>query len=563
MSIPKEPRQMMINMMYLVLTALLALNVSAEILNAFHVVNKGMSVSNAATDRKTDATMADFKAQLAIDKDKTTPWMNKAQDATDIVAKMNKQVTRYMELLVEKSGGWVEVDKTGKEGAHHKDGKWDSDKGRLEDDRNLEAGSVYMYEQKRADSLRKAIIATRNQLLGLLKDEPAAIQTSFSQNLPLQEPSEKMKNPEGEEKSWEEGNFEMVPTIACLTILNKFQNDAKNSQAQLMDYFYNRIYGKTQKVDVFVAKVIAPSSYILQGQDYKADIFVAAYSSSVQPTVYIGGLNGNAKKDPTDKDGKTYLPTAENPVSGSNTLPIEGGMGKFTQKASGQGEQKYSGAVMVPDPTGKPIYYPFEASYTSAAAAAIVSSDNLNIIYAGIPNPFHVSVPGFSSDKVSASVSEGSFTGAKGAYTANMASTMVGKKVTVRVVVDDQGNKKQIGQGQEFVVKRIPDPVAMVAGRFDGTIHTGELKASPGPIATLKDFYFEGVKFAITSYTFVFIAKRQDPFIKQNTGLAWSADAMNKLKDAHPGDFILIKDIRAKGPDGTTRNLNTISLQIN
>src|SRR5690349_6914719 len=144
MSIPKEPRQMMINMMYLVLTALLALNVSAEILNAFHVVNRGMTVSNAATDRKTKATMADFQAQNAIDAQKTGPCMKKAQDATALVDKFNKQVNRYMELLVEKSGGWIEVDKTGKEGTHHKDGKWTPDLGRLDDDRNLEAGSVYM-----------------------------------------------------------------------------------------------------------------------------------------------------------------------------------------------------------------------------------------------------------------------------------------------------------------------------------------------------------------------------------------------------------------------------------
>src|SRR5437867_12972054 len=78
---PKEPRQLMINLMYLVLTALLALNVSAEILHAFHVVNTGLDVSSTAESEKNDQTFAAFKEQLKNDQERTLPFYNKAEQA--------------------------------------------------------------------------------------------------------------------------------------------------------------------------------------------------------------------------------------------------------------------------------------------------------------------------------------------------------------------------------------------------------------------------------------------------------------------------------------------------
>src|SRR5438874_2555039 len=149
MSIPKEPRQMMINMMYLVLTALLALNVSAEILNAFHVVNDGISHSNGSVDSKNGQTMSAFQDQLSKDEAKTRPYFEKAEQTEKLVGNLNKQINRYMDLIVDKSGGWNDP-----KGINHKTG-WKSELGELEDDKNLEVGTHYMVEEKRADSLKK------------------------------------------------------------------------------------------------------------------------------------------------------------------------------------------------------------------------------------------------------------------------------------------------------------------------------------------------------------------------------------------------------------------------
>jgi hypothetical protein len=552
MSIPKEPRQMMINMMYLVLTALLALNVSAEILNAFHVVNEGIVNSNISVDNKNAKAMEAFQSSMEKDAAKTKPWMDKANAIKDESEKIIKEIDEITDEIVKQTGGWTD------EAGNHFDTGWSSEKGHLADEKNLDVSTRLMVEEKKGYELQDKLIELRKKIIDMIEDpvKKKEIEAQLPLNVP---PKDQMfKNAEGQSKDWVNMNFHMIPTIAAITLLNKFKNDIKNSESMMIDYFLQQINAKDFKFDKLTARVIAPTSYVMQGQKYTADIFVAAFNSTQNPEVIIGPLNANAKKDP---DGG-FLETKENPVNGGKTIEVKGGMGKYEVAASGEGEQKYSGAVKVVGPDGTPTYYPFEAAYTSAKGSAVVSSDNLNIIYAGVPNPFSVSVPGFSADKVTATANVGSFTGSKGKYVANMAATDIGKKVTITVTVDDQGTKKTIGSS-EFLIKRIPDPQAVVAGKFEGSIKTGELKSTPGVIAQLKDFYFQGVTFNITSFEFIFIAKRQDPWIAANTGMKWSPEILSKIQGAKPGDQIIIRSIKAKGPDGQTRSLNPISLTIN
>lgn len=554
MSIPKEPRQMMINMMYLVLTALLAMNVSAEILNAFHVVNQGINNSNISVNSKNDKSMKFFKDQLEIQKAKAEPFYNKAALAKKYVDELCSMISGIMDEVVEGSGGWIDKNE-------QKQMKgWKPELGHLSDDKNLDVSTRLMLEEgKKADILKKAIVDTRAKLLALI-DKPED-KKNFESQMPLNI-MENIKGQEGETKTWEEANFHMVPTIACLTLLNKFQNDAKNSEAQVIDYLLSQINALDIKVDRMVAKVIAPSSYIMSGQEYKADIFVAAYNSTSDPTILIGALNSNAVKEGDGPDA-AYKETKVNPVNGGgNKLElIENGMGKYKTMASGEGEQKYSGAVMITGPDGSPLYYPFEAAYTTAKGSCVIAPDNLNLIYAGIPNPFSISVPGFSADKLTASASAGSFTGSKGKYVANMPASMVNSKVKITVTVKDQDKTTQVG-ASEFVIKRIPDPVAQIGGKSEGDMKTGEIRVVQGIGAVLKDFYFEGVRFDVVSYECVYIAKRQDAKIAPMTGAKFNGAVADYLKTCKPGDQFIFRKVRAKGPDGTVRSINSIPIEI-
>ena len=219
---------------------------------------------------------------------------------------------------------------------------------------------------------------------------------------------------------------------------------------------------------------------------------------------------------------------------------------------------------MITGPDGTPTYYPFEAEYLVAKGAAVVSSDNLNLIYAGIPNPFSVSVPGFPADKVTASSSAGSFV-KKGAgkFEANMDGSLIGKKVNINVSVQLDNKGSRLIGSPEFVVKRIPDPIAAINGTItEGDVTTGLIKTVPGIGAVLKDFYFQGVRFDVTSFECVFIPKRQDPKIIPNQGAKFNSQLQQLLQGAKPGDQIIFRKIRAIGPDKTSRSLNSIPLAV-
>ncbi|HYV93392.1 MAG TPA: hypothetical protein VE978_16590, partial [Chitinophagales bacterium] len=421
-TIPKEPRQVMINLMYLVLTALLALNVSAEILHAFHVVNRGITNSNSAVENKNSQVMSDFNTQLNIQREKTQPFYDKAIVTRTIVADFVKQLDNYKTQIIEQCGGWV--DKDGKRHSKPDDpeiANWTPENGDLWDDRNIEVTQRIMVEQGGGIAMEKLINDTRNKLLALFDKDTA--KNVFASQLPLRIDGP-MKNEEGEQKDWVESNFEMVPTIAALTLLNKYENDANNSEMQILDHLYKSINALDIKVDKMQARVIAPATYIMAGTTYKADILVAAFNSTNHPTVYIGPLNANARKDTT---GTYYVKTNLNPVDNGKIIDVEGGIGKYEAMVSQSGLQHYTGAVLIKGPRGEPDYYPFEGDYMGVSATAVVSSDNLNVIYAGIANPFSVSVPGFSSDKVSATISEGSFAKtAPGKFVAILQKTSIG-----------------------------------------------------------------------------------------------------------------------------------------
>ena len=279
MGIPKEPRQMMINMMYLVLTALLALNVSAEILNAFHVVNEGIINSNTSVDNKNAKAMDAFQSSMEKDATKTKPWLDKANTVKDESEKIIKVLSEITDEIVKQTGGWAD------EAGNHFDTGWSSEKGHLSDEKNLDVSTRLMVDEKKGYDLQEKLLGLREKLIGLI-DDPAK-KKELEIQLPLNVPpkDQMFKNAEGQQKDWVNMNFHMIPTIAAITLLNKFQNDIKNSEAMMIDYFLQQINAKDFKFDKLTARVIAPTSYVMQGQKYSADIFVAAFNSTQNPEV--------------------------------------------------------------------------------------------------------------------------------------------------------------------------------------------------------------------------------------------------------------------------------------
>jgi gliding motility-associated protein GldM len=537
------PRQKMINMMYLVLTALLALNVSTEVLNAFRLVNEGLMSSNSSLTGKNDGIYKAFQKQMEQDAGKAKVHFDKAMEAKKIAGDLYALIQQYKDSIISEAKGY------------------NPETNEIVERDNIDIATRLFVEERsktkegkqRGKDLQEKIQQARTKLLALIDEKDRA---SFK--LPLN--ADDIKTKPGEDKrTWEYATFNHVPVTAAVTILTKFQNDVISSEGAVIEYLIKKIGETDFKFDALAAKIIAPSSYIMQGQQYKADIFLAAFNSTQQPEVFIGPLSG-FKKNP---DGTYEKMDSENPLpsgySESAKLKTEGGMAKLEQSTSGVGERKYTGIIRVKNPTGGYTFYPFEGSYQVAAKAVVVSPTKMNVLYIGVDNPMKISVPGVGQNDVQARL-DGAGTLTKnpdGSYTAVV--TAVGKcKISVSAKID---GKVQLMGEEEFRIKRIPDPIPTLGGKLrGGNTQPGSIKAQSGVVALLENFDFEA-RFNVVSYQMVFSSKGEI-FKTEIQGPLFNAQAKSFLDRAKPKDIIFIDEIKVVGPDKQPRKLGQIAFTI-
>lgn len=538
MSIPKEPRQQMINMMYLVLTALLALNVSAEVLNAFKLVSLGIQNSTSAVDSKNEKTMNTFSkaAQTADQKQ----YFNSAQKARELTQTFYSDLESMRTKLITETGGLDED-------------------GEIKNKKDYDATTRVMIKQGEGKKLEQAIEQLRNDLLALpglteadkevLKDQ---ITLSTFYNL---DAAKKLGK-----KDWAAYHFDHVPIVAVNTLIDKFQGDAVNSAGLIIEALYKKIGEEKYDFDQLNATISAPASYVMKGEPYMADVFLTASSSSTTPEILLGQLD----KSIATGTGKVD----RNPVVGGGTsVPadeIVGGTWKFKDTGTGTaGERVKSGAIKVAKPgsAGQFEYYPFEFRYQVADLGVAVSPDKMNVFYIGVENPVTISVTGMTSDKVNASLSGGMGKITKKAGSEYVVTVdKVGETDVVVSGMGPDGKSKQLDT-KKFRVKRVPDPVAKVGTLAGGKVATATFKVQRGVIADLADFVFD-VRFLVVSFELTYAAKRQDLIIEKATSGAFTSKMLELMSRAKPGDTFYLDEVRVKGPDGQIRKLPSASYSL-
>lgn len=546
MGIPKEPRQQMINMMYLVLTALLALNISAEVLNAFKLVSDGMQTSNNAIDKKNFSIMDAFDSQYANDPTRTAPYLKDAKRAVAFSNDFVDRVQALRELIITESDGYLHDDTVA---------------GDLKGKKNYEVTTRLMVDKDNGRDLKAAITSLRDSLLALptLNEvDKEALSKQFTLSTDFNEDAAKRLG----KKTWEEYLFDHVPVIAANTILTKFQGDAKNSAGLVIETLFKKIGASSYKFDALSAKVIAPSSYVLAGQEYKADIFVSATSSTQDPKVYFGTFNPDVIKNPKAEtfDKQDVFPLKP----GYDSIPTVAGFGKYSDKSSVVGLKEKTGAIKVKKPQGNGYdYFPFKLEYQIAEAGLVVSPDKMNVFYIGVDNPVSVSVPGFPADKVTAAFNKnGTLKQVKpGNFIANVTTVDLKGETEVQVyVTTSDGSKKMMGS-KPFRIKRVPDPTAMIGPDKGGSVKAPNFKVQKGMQAVLENFDFD-IRFNIVSFEMTYAAARQDLLSTSTDGPLFSQKMTDYLSKAKPGDVFYFDKIKAKGPDGTIRNLPGIVFKL-
>ncbi|MDB5114708.1 MAG: gldM [Mucilaginibacter sp.] len=507
----QTPRQRMMGILYLVLLGLIALDVPDSLLDAFKAISDSLSASKTNVQTGIDNTISAFeKTKLKEQPERAKPIYNRALEAKKAADDLNTYVESLKTMLVDASGG---IEPT-----------TNDYKGRADIDVSVD---LMVNRKHNAAELHKKIDATREKLLSLLDPkERVGVNLALSAVAPPHRTG-------FENKTWEQANFgEGMPMAAAMTALTKIQSDTKNAENEVVKKILGEVDVAVVNLDQFNAVAVAPTSYVLVGQPYTAEVFLTASDSKSSPVVTVDG----------------------------SRLPTEAGKGKYTGSTGSEGVHTWIGTINVKQNDGTmKTYTTPPQTYTVARPSAVVSPDKMNVLYIGVPNPVSVSAPGISKNDLKVSMNGGSIKGSGDSYT-----VMVSTPGTATITVSGEVSKGKIMTlgSTLFRVKRIPDPKAQFAGKSGGTTSTANIKGQDMLFAKLDNFEFDA-KFNVTRFTLLVIKPRQDPIIIPGTSGELNSAMHAALNTLTSGSTVVFKDIVAVGPDGTQRGLDAIVLSAN
>lgn len=537
MALPKEPRQKMINMMYLVLTALLALNVSSEILNAFKTVNNSITTSNLAIDGKNRATFEAFDKKAADPKtsEAAAKWRPKADKAKQL----SENLFAHIESLKQRLKGHAQLKMKAPE-----DGTKDSVEQFNED--NLDAAVRLMDKEGEGKKLYDLLGQYKTEMLNILNagdysNESAQLQAEIKakraeleKSLPIDltiPPSKSGNKRTGNVKEdWVNNYFHMTPAIAGLTILSKFQNDIRNSEAQMVDYLYKKTGDVIVLFDKFEPIAQANTSYAMPGDDIEVSAGVGAFSSAAKPDIYING-----QKQPLTSNGTAIWKTKAPAGAGSKLIDVKIEYFK-------------------PDGTRETIskQVKYEVGVPSGASIFL---EKMNVMYLDVENPVTISGGSVGSEKVKVSFSAGSINKTGGD---KYVAVPKGNPGPAKIIVTADGKPFPF----EIRVKNLPSPAGFVGSKKGGTMPAAEFKVMRAVIAKLEDSDFQ-FPFKVISYKVGAVGGPIAIYAEEtNNGNQWTGQAGALINRAGPGTTVFFDQIIVEGPGGKKREIAPMKFNL-
>lgn len=523
---PETPRQKMIGMMYLVLTAMLALNVSKDILSAFTTVSGTLEETNANSTTKIEESYANFAAAVEKEGPKVKPYLDKALQAK----KLFDAEVKYVEDIKVELFCYV-------------DGKKPEEARKLtladmDAKDNFDKPTTYFINNGKAKEMVQHFTTLKANVRKIV-DDP-----SF--HLKGLEVEKKYKNADGEDEDWGRHCFEHIVAAGSYTMLNNIIGELKNMEYETVKYLYSMIDAGSFKFDNVSAKVIPNSRIVFSGDAFEADVIVAASDSRQTPVVYWGA-------------GRTEASEADVP----NLTMVEGDSGIVHLKipTGGVGDQKFAGVIKVQSPEGDK-FYPFAETYTVTKPTAAVAAEKMNVFYAGIPNPVTISAP-VAAEKLKINwggCSASSLGG--GRYDVTVPQNMAGKTVEVSISADMGGGKSQAMGKTQFRVKPVPEPTATIGASItSGRQSKDVLLTNPLIVAQMsKDFNYE-LRWNVVSYTVTFVRNNVEEAPIPVRGPRFPDNVVGKIRSASAGTQMEISNIKVQSIAGA-RTLKTILVRI-
>jgi len=534
---PETPRQKMIGMMYLVLTAMLALNVSADILNGFTKLRHSMEGSMTSTKFRSEDAFANFEAAYNMDggEKKYGDWYRIAcavrTECDDFYAYIDTFKLDIINLIDGTAYPYgtpmeeINVNNNGDTNKPHQYALVESGR----------SGKLHADEFKeRMDAYRTYLTVVDSKCLldRIAKDPKFAHDWKLKRDMMASLFStDDVESEEREMITWQHSTFDEMPAGAVLALLTKYQNDVRVAENDLINFMYSAAGSSDFVVNKVEALPIALNGeYIMQGDRYKAKIVSAMVDTNQVPRVFINGheLESNI----------------------------------YEVAAGSVGQQTYSGYILVGTDT---THYNFKGQYTVGAPSATISNTDLNIMYRGYDNPFSISVPGVSSDKLRVTCAGATITKSGSQWI--IKPTGASEKAVIEVSADVDGKGKVVSMGKmEYRVKTLPQPNSyFVAGDiyYDGAAKgkvarkhivdaNSKVVADYGPDGLVK------AKFKITKVAIKFPSGK----LLESKSDKFSAQMLGEIKKLKAGSSLTIATW-AIGPDGKEIQLRSLPLEMN
>lgn len=541
---PETPRQKMISMMYLFLTAMLAVNVSSTVLDSFEKVDISLRNNNEIISNNNTSAYAKLKFEYGKNNVKFGEAYQKSQKIKAHADSLFQQIEKYKWDLAIKNDG--------EEGNPYK----------LKGKDNVDIGHEVMVlklnpsKPSRSELLKGAINDYRNFLLDEVVIDTAQFSTllqAFAKSLNTNDPPRKegKESNSGANMKWEDGMFTNIPIGAIMPLMTKLQSDVRNTEAMALAHLLSQATASDFKVNDIQAHIIPSATYLSKGGKLTAKALLAATDSTQKPQyeLFVDGRKIEGNQD-----------------------------GLFEINATTVGTFEITGSIITKNEDGSANPLPFDPiTFEVAEPVATVSATKMNVMYAGVENPMSISVPGFSSKDIQPSLSDGSpLIPSNGGYIAKPRTP--GKEINVIVSAIIGGNSTIIGE-YPFRVKSLPPPTAFVqyprettnaAGRkiiLKENFSVGRLKKKDlldayGVVAELLDSDFE-VSYKVLGFDMTFYDSMGNAKTYASTSSKFTNEQVDRIKSLTRGKQFFITNIKAVGPDGITKRLPAIDITIN
>ena len=515
---PETPRQKMIGMMYLVLTAMLALNVSADILNGFDMVNNSLINSIDNSKVRNQDLYGDMQSLYDLNPTKVGEWLEKAN-------KVKEESDKLFNLLQEFKVGIIAL----ADGA-----KADPEGNTIQKRDNTSVAGEYAGvggTSRRGNELKKAIDNYRNFVEDMFGND--SLHTQIYNAMFNTDPVKKKADEPAVE--WVDNTFTHMPAVAVVTMLSKYQSDVRSTEAELIQYFIQQQDAGDFRVNKIQARLIPDSKSVMQGGRYHAEIALMAVDTTKAPIYYVG-------------DNKLDSCVIDIPCNQIGTFPIKGRLEMIDQYGATQ-------------------TYTFEDQYMVSAPAATVANVDMNVVYRGYDNKMEISVPGLADSQLRISANGATMTKSGNQYICKPSAK---DKITIVVSADIDGKMRTIGQ-KEFRVRPVPSPGAFLK-LPDGSLWSPTMDPDKRPKLKYKDLlaaeivaeYEDGMlnaDFVVTEFTLrIPRGAGFDPY-RAKSG-KFSQEQIERLKKLKTKQEFIIEQVKYEMKGAKTAKSGTLNIGI-